>query len=172
MIGKDIIDIIRSFVVYVILQLFFVNKLVLFDQTFCFFYVGFLLFLPQNLGKIYQLILGFAIGLLVDVFFDTIGIHAAASVLLMFLRPSWINFTTGGSLEDGEKINIRNLGLTTFVTYIIPMIIIHHLAIFSIEGYGFSGFWAILVKSLTSSIFTAVVLLTIHLILLPTKRRI
>ncbi|MCR9249762.1 MAG: hypothetical protein NXI20_05030 [bacterium] len=172
MIRKDILDALKNFLVYVVLQILFINKLVLFDKAFCFFYIGFLLFLPHNVSRVYQLILGFSIGLIVDMFFDTIGIHAASSVFIMFLRPLWINITSGGSLDDGETISTRNLGFTTFVTYLTPMVFIHHLTVFVIEGYGFSGFWMILGKVFFSTLFTVAVLSIIQLIMLPTKKRI
>ena len=171
MIRKDIQEIIKNFLVFVVLQLFFVNKLILFDKAFCFFYIGFLVLLPVNIGRIAQLLLGFGIGLMVDLFFDTTGIHASACVLLMFIRPTWITITTGG-LDDGELLNTRNLGLTSFVTYLSLLVFLHHAMVFIIEGYGFSGFFAILGKVFSSTLFTIVVISVIQLIMLPSKRRI
>ena len=64
-----------------------ISRLVLFDLGWCFLYLGFLLFLPLATPIVVQLLLAFAMGLMMDVFYDTGGLHAAAAVLLGFLRP-------------------------------------------------------------------------------------
>ncbi|UOQ75874.1 hypothetical protein MUN84_14690 [Hymenobacter sp. 5516J-16] len=62
---------------------------VLFNLGWCFIYLGFLLFLPIATPIVVQLLLGFITGVTLDIFFDTGGVHAAAAVLLMYLRP-WV----------------------------------------------------------------------------------
>ena len=76
-----------QFVVFLGLQILLLRNLVLFNTAFCFLYIGFLLFLPIQMPKVMLLLLAFVSGITVDIFYDTIGINAAAALLLAYLRP-------------------------------------------------------------------------------------
>src|SRR4028118_1471244 len=102
--SKDIFQHTFYFIIYITLQVILIRNMVLFDVGFCFVYIAFLLLLPFDISKVMLLILGFSTGLLVDVFYDTIGIHAAACTLLAYIRPYVIMFTTP---RGGYEANMR-----------------------------------------------------------------
>ncbi len=148
---------ILNLVFLLLLQLPLIHKVKLFDQAFAFFYVGFLLFLPTGLSRTYLMIVGFASGLLVDVFTNTPGMHALSCVLIMFLRNFWITIIKDDWREIGN-INFSTLNALAFFTFLLPMVILHHGFLFFIENGGFHLFWNVIKKVIFSSFLTTIIL--------------
>ena len=93
--NRDVVLKIIAFFSYILLQVLLFNKMVLLGKGFAFIYVGFLLTFQFELGIIIAMLIGFTTGIAVDVFSNTLGINASASVLLMYLRPfvfKWLRF--------------------------------------------------------------------------------
>ena len=84
---REILTTIFLFFLYVLLQLLLVRNLVLFDYGFCFIYVAAVLLLPYEISLTLLLLIAFVTGIVVDTFYNTLGIHAAATVLMAYLRP-------------------------------------------------------------------------------------
>lgn len=155
--NRDFVSHIANFSLFVTLQVLIFRNLVLFDISFVFVYLTFLLLLPVELPKTWAMILGFVTGLVVDIFSNTMGIQAFSSVLLMFLRPNWLNFVTPRSgYESGDLPMIRSFGIPWFVWYAFPLVLLHHLTVFFIEAGGTQLFGQTLLKSLASSVFSLV----------------
>ena len=153
------------FLLFTGVQVTLLKNLVLFDTAFCFVYVGFLLFLPFEIGRTSLLLLGFLLGFVVDVFYDSLGIHAAAGVLIAFIRPAWINvLTPQGGYEINASPFIKQTAVTWFVSYTFALLFIHHTVIFFIEAGGLSIFFFTLVKVFSSTIFTFFVLVLVQLL--------
>ena len=162
---------ILNLILLLLVQLPLIHRVVLFDKAFGFFYVGFLLLLPQTLSRSYLMVIGFLSGLLVDVFTNTPGIHAAASVFVMFIRSFWLNVVTDDAQEI-TNLNISSLKKSGFIYFIFPLVFAHHFLIFTIENGGFHLFWMVLSKVLFSAIFSMVVIFTINFVITPTRGRV
>jgi hypothetical protein len=161
------------FVLYIGLQIIFVQNMVLFDVAFCFLYIGFLLLIPFETGPLLLLLVGAATGVVVDIFYDSLGIHMAASVLIMYLRPHWIKLITPrGGYEIGMEPTLKLMKFEWFATYSLPLIFVHHLALFYIEAGGFGMFFFTLIKVLSSTLFTFATLVIIQYLFYSSRRSI
>jgi hypothetical protein len=161
--SRDIILQFVNFFLFVAAQILLVRNFVLFDTAFCFIYVGFILLLPLEIGSVLMLFLAFCTGLLVDLFYDTTGIHAAASVLIAFLRPQIIRMITPrGGYEGSTSISVKAMGLDWFLPYAVTLIFIHHTALFLIEASNLSLFWHAAIKAVCSTLFTGTLLLILQ----------
>jgi len=97
-------------------------------------------------------------GLCVDIFYNTLGIHMAACVLLGFMRPYVINFLTPrGGYDEGAELTVYSMGFRWLATYAAILVVIHHLALLMIEAWEFDIFFHTLFKALCSALFTLVV---------------
>lgn len=151
----------------------FMKNLVLFDKAFCFIYIGFLLLLPFETNKVLLLIWGFVIGFFIDIFYDSLGIHMAASVLMVYLRSYWINLITPrGGYEVGMEPTLKLMKFEWFATYSLPLIFVHHFALFYIETGGFSLFFFTFVKVVSSVVFTFVTIVLLQYLFYPSRRTI
>lgn len=170
--SRNLVGFIVLFLVYFLLQVVILKDIVLFGSAFCFIYVGFLLLLPLNLGRLFPLVIGFTMGVLVDLFYDSIGVHAAASVFLMYLRNIWINtLTPRAGYEINKTVSPSTMGLGWFTSYSLPLLLLHHLLLFFIEAGSFSLFNYTLLKIISSAVFTYVIILIAHYLARSPRRQ-
>lgn len=169
--NKNAIIQIFYFFIYLAVQILFAKNLILFDKAFCFLYVAFLLLLPFETGPLLLMVIGFITGMAVDIFYDSFGIHAAASVLIMYLRPYWKNMITPrGGYEIGMEPTLKLMKFEWFATYAAPLIFIHHLALFFIEAGGLHLFFFTITKVLFSTVFTFITIVIIQYLFYSSKR--
>ncbi|WP_424962734.1 hypothetical protein [Ekhidna sp.] len=161
---------ILNLILLLLIQLPLVHRITLFDKAFGFFYVGFLLLLPRTLSRSYLMVIGFLTGLIIDVFTDTPGIHASASVAVMFLRNFWLNVVNDDS-QELTNLNVSTLKKSGLVYFVFPLVFFHHFLIFVIENGGFHLFGMVLSKVVFSAIFSTAVIFVINFIITPTSRR-
>ena len=172
MINSRLIIQVISFFLYVIVQVLLMKNIVLFDRVFIFFYIGFLLLLPIETGVLLMLIIGFFTGLTVDIFYNSFGIHAFACVLIMFVRNYWLNLITPqGGYEIGSLPTVKLNGWQWFSIYSLPLVLLHHIVLFYIEAAGFNLFGFTLVKVISSTIFTFIILMIVQYLFYNTRGR-
>ncbi|MEQ8303960.1 MAG: Rod shape-determining protein MreD [Cyclobacteriaceae bacterium] len=160
-----------SFFAYLIIQVVLMKNLVLFNTAFCFLYIAFILFLPIEINTLLLMLLSFLLGFMVDVFYDSLGIHAASLVLVGFVRNFWLSrITPQGGYDAGEGPTLSANGMQWLLIYVLPLIFIHHFTLFFIEAGGFSMLGYTLLKVFFSSIFTFVVIILLQY-LLPGQKR-
>ncbi len=160
-----------SFFIYLIAQVVLMKNLVLFNTAFCFIYVAFILFLPIETNTLLLMVLGFLMGFLIDIFYDSLGLHAAALVLTGYLRNFWLSrITPQGGYDAGEGPTLAANGIQWFLIYTLPILFIHHFALFFIEAGGFGLLGYTLSKVFFSTIFTFLIVLFLQY-LLPGHRR-
>ncbi len=158
MTGRTIVFNVIYFLLFLALQVIFFLNLSLANYAFCFVYIGFLLLLPVETPPLLLLLLSFLLGFSVDIFYNTLGIHTAACVLIGFMRPYVINFLTPrGGYDEGAELTVYSLGFRWLAIYAAVLAIIHHLTLFMIEAWEFSIFFHTLFKALCSALFTLVV---------------
>ena len=154
-----------------IVQVMILKDLELFQVAFSFPYIMLILLLPYSFNRVAALIVAFLTGLFVDMYYDTPGMHAAACVLVAFLRPFWLDISLSGSIiEPNIKLGLRSLGLTWFLTFAIPLTFVHHLALFFIEAGGVGLFWITTQKVLFSTAYSVVCMMIFQYIFSASDR--
>src|SRR5258705_6800678 len=108
----DILVLLLRFIVLVGLQVTILNNIQLSGYINPYLYVLFILLLPVKFPKIPAMVLAFVLGLTVDVFTNTIGIHAGATVFMAYARPFVLKvFSPRDGYETDAVPNIKDLGL-------------------------------------------------------------
>jgi hypothetical protein len=163
---QSLIKIIGAIVLYLFLQVFVVRNLVFFEVGFCFLYISVILFLPNTVPVSGVLIIAFLVGLVIDIFSNTAGLHASACVLIAFLRSYILKilFPTRG-LETELVISLEGLGTERFIRYIVIMTFTHHLYLFFIEAGTIQFFLNTSLKVVSSVLFTSLVVFLMHIYL-------
>ncbi len=168
--NRSYLELALSLVFLTLLQVTLLRNLVVFDYASCFIYILPLLIFPMETSLITLMFVGFALGISVDTFYDTQGIHAASCVLMMYFRPVVIRLLTpGGGYDAGTRLSPEELGWGWMLMYFIPLILMHHLALFFIEAGNVNMFWLTLGKALFSSLFTLTIILLVLYIRMPQK---
>jgi len=133
-----------------------------------YYYIYFILLLPFDTPKWMLLVSAFLLGWSVDVFTNTIGLNAAACVLMAFFRPFVIRaISSGPESLMGDTPSLKNQGLKWFLYYSVILVVIHHVALFYLEIFRLSEFFATFVRVLLSSAFTLVLVLISEYMLYP-----
>jgi rod shape-determining protein MreD len=127
-------------------------------------YVLIILLLPPSTSRFLLLLAGFITGLAVDIFSGEIGLHAAASVLLAYVRPGLQKLFMTQGLNEYESLDLENMGAPRFVTYAGFAILIHHLYFFLMEAFKLSELPTIFWRTFLSSIFTLFVVFILQLL--------
>ncbi len=160
---REILKTIFLFILYVLLQILLVRNLVLFDYGFCFIYVAAIILLPYEISLTALLLIAFATGIVVDTFYNTLGIHAAATVLMAYLRPLVVRTQMAPGVQESRiEFSLHELGLGSFVRYVFVLILIHHTALFFIEAGSISLILPTLVRVAASTLFTTVSIVLIQ----------
>jgi len=151
---------IQLFFWVILVQIFVLNNIQLHGYINPYYYIVFIISLPAKNSKIKTLLSSFFLGLIIDVFSNSYGLHSFSCVLLAYLKIIWISKINYNN-ESAEILEIKNLNIQDFIITSYSFIFIHHLTLFSLEFFSFSDIIPILVSTLFSSIFT-LTLLIIH----------
>lgn len=120
-----------------------------------FIYVLFIIVLPFETPKWLLLLSAFTIGITIDMFYNTSGMHAAACVFIAYIRPGVLKlFSPRDGYEFGTQPTIQYLGVPWFISYSVILIVLHHFILFYIEVFRFSEFFSTFFRVILSSIFT------------------
>lgn len=152
-----------AFFIYLFYQVLILKNIVLFNTAFCFLYIAYLFFLPVESNPLFLLLIGFLMGFAVDIFYDSLGLHAFACVLVMYIRNYWLTvITPQGGYDTNATPSLAVNGMQWFLVYTFPLVFTHHAVLFFLEAGGFGMFWFTLWKVITSSIFTTIVIVVVQ----------
>jgi cell shape-determining protein MreD len=156
----DLIVILARLILLVLAQVVILNNIQFSGYINPFLYIMFIMMLPVRIPKNVVLLAAFLTGLIVDVFSNTMGMHAAACVLMAYARPAVLKLMAPrDGYESETTLTARELGFSWFLTYAAILTIIHHLLLFYVEVFRFSEFFTTLLRMFLSSIATLTVIM-------------
>ena len=142
--------VIMSFVRFFLLlaaQIIIFNNIDLFGYINPFPYILFIILFPVNGNKQLLIITSFLLGITMDLFSNSGGVHAASCLTLAYARPYIFKFSFGLSYEY-QTIRIADKLSVDRFTFIMSAIVFHHLILFSLELYRIDLFFEILILKL------------------------
>ena len=143
------------FVVLVLLQVGVLNQVQLGGFINPYLYILFIILLPIGTPGWLTLVLSFALGISIDMFCNSPGIHASATVFAGFMRTFLLaSMMPRETTEPTDIPNIRLFGTSWFLKYSLMMVIIHHVFLFLVEAFKFNSLHLILWRALLSIVFT------------------
>ncbi|HSI68784.1 MAG TPA: hypothetical protein VK941_01015 [Gillisia sp.] len=157
------------FVFLVLLQVLLLNNINFLGYVNPYLYILFLVLYPFNTPQPLFMFLAFLLGLSIDTFEDSGGIHAAASLFIAYVRPVFLRFSFGVSY-DYQTVKLSNTPYGARLSYILFLVFIHHFILFTLEMFDFTHIFLILKKTFFSGIFTTLLIL-ISLTLFKPRRR-
>ncbi|NRT16078.1 hypothetical protein HNP99_002440 [Flavobacterium sp. 28A] len=132
-------------------------------------YLLFIILYPVNGNKSGLLIASFFLGLVMDFFSNSGGIHATACLLLAYMRPSIFKFSFGVSYEY-QTIKLNDSLTPERFSFILISVVLHHFTLFILEAFQISFFLDILIRALLSTVFTTISCIIIIYLIKPNKR--
>ena len=138
-----------------IAQIFIFNNLNVFGYINPLPYVLFLLVFPFTANRSLFIFIAFLTGLTMDMFGNSGGIHAAACLVLAYVRPLVLRATYGVSYEY-NSVKLSKGSFYERIVFISILVLVHHLVFFSLEVFNVSSILYILKKTLLTSVGTII----------------
>lgn len=156
------------FIALLLVQVVICNNINFFGSINPYVYIIFIFLFPIRESRLVFLLISFLLGMLVDMFSDSGGVHAAAAVSLAYARPILLK-TSFGTLYEHQTIKFSNTEIGSLITYVTFGTLLHHFILFSLEIFNISNILLILKKTLFSSIFT--ILVSVLIIILFSRKK-
>ena len=142
------------FSLFILVQVFVLDKIHLHQMVTPYLYFLFIIWLPFRLGRTQQMLVAFVLGFVMDSFRHHPGFHTAACVLIAYIRPFLVNLLIPqeGADNNYEEPSFKSLGGTLpYMIFIGVLTFIHHAWLFLLEAWQFGNIWYFLVKTLLST---------------------
>ncbi|MEM7369096.1 MAG: hypothetical protein AAF587_10895 [Bacteroidota bacterium] len=148
-----------AFLIYLFFQVFLFTDLVLFQLATPFIFLLFLFMLPVDTPIPLQYVIAFVLGLLVDVLTtpQAIGLHAFSCLLAVGARSRLLPIIGTSQMRHVQELDLKSQNSTWYITFLLPLIFIHHLAYFFLEDFTFQYFFHTLLKVISSTIYTFII---------------
>lgn len=157
---NDILRTAAYFIVLVLLQVLVLDNIHYLRLATPFVYLYCLLKMPVGISRSQMLIFSFFVGIVIDMFSNTSGMHAFACTLAGFLREPLIRLIQGKDLPIGIYPSFYTFGYKGFFRYVLLFVAIHHCALFLVEALSFFDSFYLLLR-IAASVVTTVLLIMI-----------
>lgn len=152
------------FILLVLFQGLILNNIEFGGYVVPFLYVFFILSLPFETPNWVVLILGFILGICIDSFSSTLGMHTSATVFMAFSRAYLLKIIAPrGGYEFNSKPTVQMMGLTWYLLYASILVFLHHIFLFYIESFKFTQFFHTFWRAIASTFFTLILVLLVQL---------
>lgn len=154
--GKNML----RFLFFILLQVTIIRHLDLGIYFNPFIFIGAILMLPFRLNKTLVLIIAFASGLIIDMFYNTMGMNAAACTFIAFCRPTVLRlYSPAGDYNADATATIGSMGIRWMLSYTGILIFLYHLVLFYLEMFSLHGFFTTFLKVILSALTSLILLL-------------
>lgn len=164
--SSNILKLSLLFVVAVLAQVLIVNNIQLSGFVNPYLYIIFIMTLPFGITRGLLMILSFIIGLTIDLFCDTPGMHAAACTLIGFLRVYMLKLIAYREEYKDDNLPTANLyGYRWYLKYTLMIVTAHHVALFFIEQFDTLFFWSTILRIILSIISTIITIMIVQFVM-------
>jgi rod shape-determining protein MreD len=161
------------FVVLILVQYLLCTEVPLGNKIVPYLYFVYILWLPINLSRFWLMIIGFVVGLTLDFLLLTPGVHAAACVLIAYLRPWLITLMLPKEVTEIKYMepSVRSMGLTTYAVYVGILTAFHHAYLIFIQWIKVGNLWFFIQKIVLTTLVSLILIIVAEL-LTNRKRKI
>lgn len=141
---------------YLFFQVVLLNHMDILGVAIPFVFILFLFTLPFDTPQPVLYLTAFFMGLSVDILSETYatGLHTFSSLLAMGFRNRWVEIVSSSNFRNLGEISLANQSPLWYVSFLLPLIFIHHLAYFYLEAFTLAHFFFTLLKVVSSTLYT------------------
>ncbi len=135
-----------------------------------FLYPLIVLLLPFRLARQYVILTGFVTGMIIDMFYDTIGVHAFALTGMAYARGillSWLE--PRGGYQLAMSPTRHSMGLNWLMTFTAVSFFIFTLLYYIAEVFTFVYLGQILLRTLLTFVLSMIIVMGYHMLFNPRK---
>lgn len=150
------------FIGLVLLQVLILNNVHIAGYATPFLYIYFILKFSSGTSRNELMLWAFFFGLTIDIFSDTPGMNAAATVLLAFLRPIFLRLFVPRDTLDTLIPAVRTMGIFPFLKYLVICVLVHHGMLLTLEFFSFAHIGTLLLRVVTSTLLTVTCIMAVE----------
>ncbi|MBP5134405.1 MAG: rod shape-determining protein MreD [Paludibacteraceae bacterium] len=170
--AADLIKYFIKFVLLVLIQVFVLNNIQFSGYVNPYLYVLFIVTLPFAVPRIWTMCIAFVLGLSIDIFSNTPGMHAFACVMVAFLRHYIILLFSNSEIYKSQtELSVISMGKSNFFMYAATVVFLHHATLFVIDTFSLHSPLFLLLRILYSFIFTMLLIFGIEFFKQKPKQR-
>jgi rod shape-determining protein MreD len=148
------------FVVLLLLQVLIFNNIRFLGYVNPMLFIWFIISLPTGVNRSATLLLAFLMGTLIDIFSNTPGMYACATVFVAFIRKDLLTLFVPKDMYADYEPSVKVMGLPIFLKYVVCMVVMLHLVLFTLEAFSFQHYWLVLLKTGVNSVITILLVLS------------
>ena len=145
----------------VLLQVLILNNMHIAGCATPFLYIYLILKFESDIPRNTLMLWAFFVGLAVDIFSDTPGMNAAATVFLAFMRPVLLCLFVPRDMVESITPSIRALGVSPFLKYVSASVLVHHSFLLLVEFFSLAAWGLLLLRILASSLLTVACIMAV-----------
>ncbi len=130
----------------------------------------FIMLLPLNTPRWLIILSGFLLGLSVDIFYDSPGVHASAAVFTAYVRKPVLQFLEPqGGYNINEIPSLQYFDVSWIIIYSAILTFAQLIWYFSMEAFSFFFFFDIILNTIFSFIISFIIILMYQFIVRPKR---
>jgi hypothetical protein len=152
----------------ILVQVYVLNKIPHLHRLVTpYLYYLFILWLPFSISRMGLLLVAFITGLILDYFMMTPGLHAAACVLIAYVRPFVINILTPKDISgfNYREPSSKAMGWRAYAVYVLILTFLHHGYMVFLEWLDFGTFLDFLIKVIATTGISMLLIFTVELLI-------
>ena len=127
-----------TFSLLIFLQVFVLNKIIFFDFLILSPLIIILLLYTYKKNSLKNLLFGFFIGLVVDIFNDSLGVYSMVSITIVYFRNFWILKILGEEkTSELNEVSMHELGSFQYFIFSYPVILLYFTLLAFLEASAF-----------------------------------
>ncbi len=170
---SDLVRNIFRLTLFILVQVFILNKIPhLHRFVVPYLYFLFILWLPYTMPRLMLLFVGFLTGLSLDYFTLTPGLHAAACVLVAYVRPYIINLLISKEATEitFHEPSPNGLGWGPYMVYAFTLTFLHHFYLTLLQWLQFGSFLDFVIKTFATTGISLLLIVMVEL-LFPRRQK-
>jgi rod shape-determining protein MreD len=148
------LNMVTLFIFLLFLQVFVLNNILFLDSINPYLYIVFVFLYPLKTNRIPFLFFSFLLGLLVDFFSDSGGIHAFSILYIAYIRLFFIRIYFRKVATDFAFFKLKSESFGKVFNYVVTLTVIHHLIYFTFANFSFQNLSNVILNTLFSCVFT------------------
>lgn len=146
-----------------IIQVLLLSHVHMVGMAVPFIFLFIILMMPYQTSPYLLMLVGFSLGLTVDLFMNTIGQNAAASTFLAFVRPSVIRLISKKDYaEISSSPNAYINGFAWYASYVLLCCLLHSIFLYTIEVFSFANYTQTIIRILTGTLLSTTLIVIIE----------
>lgn len=161
---SNIIGILLEALILLLLQVVVFNNLVFLGYGIFFIYLYSIISFPYSYSRYGLLFFAFLLGLIVDLFSNTPGMHASASLFMAYIRKPILNLYVSKEDMINKEISLKVMGFSKYAKYLSFTIISFTTVLYLIESWSCINFIDLIIKIIFSSFLTMLLVILFEIV--------